>query len=151
MISLPADWAKQQGLKKGDELEIELRNGSLIVLPRQHRIGLDLPVYLKLTEKELANLRKIADKLEIVCDCCKSAVEEKKTMIEGVRSSALVCSGCGRIALTERHQKELEMHKMLDGAKQLRPLAEGSALVLPLKAAKAVVEVLDEKSFLVKL
>ena len=38
MISLPSKWCKKFGLKKGDEVDIETANDSLLVSPKEIKV-----------------------------------------------------------------------------------------------------------------
>lgn len=100
----------------------------------------------------------MANERKIKCDC-GTILEENETIIEHIRTKALVCPKCGFTTLTKEHakifQKRLEFHNMLDQEKQIIKIGNSMGITLPEKlrelgldvGRKVRLEAIDERSF----
>lgn len=89
VISIPADWVKKYGIKKGEELEIEERGTEIVIsTSKSHdleEIKIDLQGHDRFIRRNLNTLyRKGYDKIEFIYDNPKIADEIQKAIDESM-------------------------------------------------------------------
>ena len=99
---------------------------------------------------------------KIKCDC-GGYLGEKITVLDTVKTKAMVCSKCGFAALTkeqaQRYAKLKQLHQIIDAERKITRIGNSMGLTLPeelqefgVKIGKKVrIQALDSKSFKVEL
>ena len=96
-------------------------------------------------------------KRKIRCSC-RGIFEEERIVMEGIISSALVCSRCGRVTFTKEQAVEYaekkETHRVIDSNRKVIRIGNSLGITLPeklgLKVGRKVrIEAADKKRFVV--
>jgi len=146
MISLPKKWAEKHRIDKGAEIEIEEMEGYLLVKPekKEAKMQIDIESYSLLNEEALKKIESSGIQINIKCKC-GAIMRETETIIDGIKSKAMICQRCNNSFMTPKQKREFEETKKLNN------LLKNIKIIVPkeLHFKKLRTEVLNSRSFIV--